>query len=51
MANPPSPATPFVDTDAPAVQKGQAVAASAKYGALRHSTAHEATAHDTEVST
>lgn len=50
-ANPPSPVTPLVDIDVPAVRKGQAVAASAKYGAIRHSTAHEATADETEVST
>ena len=51
VANPPSPRTPLVDTDAPAVQTGQAVATSVKYGAIRHPIAHEATAHDTEVST
>jgi hypothetical protein len=50
VANPPSPVTPLVETDAPAVQKGQAVAASAKYDAIRHPTAHEATVRDTEVS-
>jgi hypothetical protein len=43
--------TPLVDTDAPAVQKGQAVATSAKYGAIRHLTADGATVHaDAEVS-
>jgi hypothetical protein len=54
VANPPSPVTPsFVDTDPPAVQKGQAVATSVKYGAIRHPAlvAHEATVHDTEVGT
>lgn len=54
VAKPPSESpvvTPPVDTDAPAVQKGQAVVTSAKYGAIRHPAADGATVHaDTEVS-
>ncbi len=52
MAKPPSPVvTPLVDPNAPAVQKGQAVVTSAKYGAIRHSAVDGATVHtDTEVS-
>ena len=37
---PPSPVvTPLVDTDAPAVQKGWAAIASARYGAIQHTMA------------
>ena len=52
-AKPPSPVvTPVVDTDTPAVQKVQAVIASAKYDAIRHPMAGGATVHpDTEVCT
>ena len=51
-AKAPSPVvTPLVDTDVPAVQKGQAVVVSAKYGAIRRPTVDGATAHaGTEVS-
>lgn len=51
-AKPPSPVvTPLVDTDAPALQKGKAVVASAKYGAIRRPTVDGATVRaDTEVS-
>ena len=51
-AKPPSPVvTPLVDTDAPALQKGRAVVASAKYNAIRRHTADGvSTVHaDTEV--
>ena len=50
-AKPPSPVvTPLVDTDAPAVQKGQTVVTSAKYDAIRHPTADGTTVQaDTEV--
>jgi hypothetical protein len=51
VAKPPSPATPLVHADSPAVQKDPGVVASAKYDTIRRRTATNPTIdHDTEAS-